>query len=187
MADSLLRVTDEQVAAAQLRLVLDDKLGRQTPELVRRIAVMTGAPRDEREGISSHTVRVEEVSSPQVPRPYETDCREVLAEAWLFLDDESNQERRELLERHLDECSSCREVFGLKEHLRALLARKGGGDPASDALKQRLRRSIREIMLREAVLGAQVTVEQDDHGTILEVRLAGTQSRVQRLPGDANL
>jgi mycothiol system anti-sigma-R factor len=187
MADSLLRVTDEQVAAARLRLVLDDKLGRQTPELVRRIAAMTGAKGDEREGISSHKVRVEEASPPQIPRPYETDCREVLAEAWLFLDDESNQERRELLERHLDECSSCREDFDLKEHLRALLARKGGGDHAVDALKQRLRQSIREIMLRQAVLGAEVTVEQGDDGTILEVRLAGTESRVPRLPGDANL
>lgn len=187
MADSLLRVTDEQVAAAQLRLVLDEKLGRQTPELVRRIAEMTGIERDEREGISSHTVSVVEAPSPQTPRPYQTDCREVLAEAWLFLDNESSQERRELLERHLEECSSCLEDFGLKEHLGALLARKGGGDHASDALKQRLRRSIREIMLREAIRGAEVTVEQDNDGTILEVRLAGTESRAQRLPGDANL
>ncbi|MGH3925757.1 MAG: RNA polymerase sigma factor, partial [Pseudonocardiaceae bacterium] len=56
-----MRVTDEQVAAAQLRLVLDEKLGRQTPELVRRIAATTEVERDEETGASSHTVDVGEV------------------------------------------------------------------------------------------------------------------------------
>lgn len=37
------RVTDEQIAAAQLRIVLDEKLGRPTPDVVRRIAGMTRA------------------------------------------------------------------------------------------------------------------------------------------------
>jgi len=35
-------ITEEAVAAAQLRLILDDKLGRATPAGVRRIAAMTG-------------------------------------------------------------------------------------------------------------------------------------------------
>ncbi len=34
-------ITDEQIAAAQLRLVIDDKLGRDTPEVLRRIAAMS--------------------------------------------------------------------------------------------------------------------------------------------------
>jgi redox-sensing transcriptional repressor len=37
------RVTEEQIAAAQLRRVLDEKLGRQTPEVVERIAVSSRA------------------------------------------------------------------------------------------------------------------------------------------------
>lgn len=187
MADSLLRVTDEQIAAAQLRLVLDAKLGRRTPELVQRIAVMTGVERDEREGISSHTVSEAEAPSHETPRSHETDCSEVLAEMWLFLDNEINHERRELLKRHLDECSSCREELDLEEHLKALLAVKGGGDQASDALRQRLRQSIREIVLRQAVLGARVTVELDDEGTIVKVQPAGTERRVQGFPEDTNL
>lgn len=101
--------------------------------------------------------------------PHETDCSEVLAEVWLFLDNECNHERRKLLQRHLDECGACLEEFGLEEHLKALLARKCGGDHAPDALKQRLRHSISEIVLRQAVLGAEVTVEQDDDGTVVEV------------------
>jgi mycothiol system anti-sigma-R factor len=102
--------------------------------------------------------------------PHDTDCREVLAEVWLFLDNECNNERRELLRHHLEECGSCLEEFGLEEHLKALLARKCGGDHAPDAFKSRLRQSIREIVMRQAVLGAEVTVEQDDTGTVVEVR-----------------
>lgn len=180
MADSLLRVTNEQVAAAQLRLVLDEKLGRQTPELVRRIALMPKVEPGEPEADSSHTASVVETSSPQDPRRHEIDCSEVLAEAWLFVDDENNQERRDLLKRHLDECSSCQEDVALKEHLKALLARKGGGDPAADTLKQQVRQAIREILLRQAILGAEVTVEQDDYGTFVKVRPTGTGSRFKR-------
>ncbi len=118
--------------------------------------------------------------------PHDTDCREVLAELWLFLDNECNHERRELLRRHLEDCGSCLEEFGLEEHLKALLARKCGGDHAPDALKQRLRQSIREIMMRQAVLGAEVALRQGDDGTIVEVSASveshawlSTESRAQ--------
>jgi len=101
--------------------------------------------------------------------PHETDCREVLAELWLFLDNECNRERRELLQRHLDECGPCLEELGLDVHLKALLARKCGGDHAPDALKQRLRQSIREIMIRQASVATEVTVERGSDATIVEV------------------
>jgi mycothiol system anti-sigma-R factor len=104
--------------------------------------------------------------------PHDTGCHEVLAELWLFLDNECNHERRELLKRHLDECDPCLEELGLDEHLKALLARKCGGDHAPDTLKQRLRQSIREIMMRQAVFGAEVAVEQGDDGTIVEVAIS---------------
>jgi mycothiol system anti-sigma-R factor len=104
--------------------------------------------------------------------PHGTDCSQVLAELWLFLDNECDHERRALLRRHLDECSPCLEELGLDEHLKALLARKCGGDHAPDALKQRLRRSIREIMLRQAALVAEVTVQQADDSTIVEAAVS---------------
>ena len=103
--------------------------------------------------------------------PHDTDCREVLAELWLLLDNECNHERRELLRRHLDECSPCLEELGLDEHLKALLARKCGGDHAPDALKQRLRQSIREIMVRQATLRAEVAVERAADGTVVEAAI----------------
>lgn len=100
---------------------------------------------------------------------HRANCREVLAEVWLFLDNECNHERRELLQRHLDECGSCLEEFGIEEHLKALLARKCRGDHAPDQLKYRLRESIQQIVMRQAVLGAEVTVERDDTGMVVEV------------------
>jgi mycothiol system anti-sigma-R factor len=90
--------------------------------------------------------------------PHHTDCSEVLAQLWLFLDQECDHERRELLRRHLECCRPCLEEFGLEEHLKALLARKCGGDHAPDALKQRLRQSIREIMMRQAVPGVEAEI-----------------------------
>ena len=95
-------------------------------------------------------------------KPHETDCSEVLAEVWLFLDHECNETRRELLAKHLDECSPCLERYGLDEHLKTLLAAKCGGEHAPDALKERLRAKIRKTVLehRGVVIEATtVTVE----------------------------
>jgi tetratricopeptide (TPR) repeat protein len=49
MTSSPARVTEEQIAAAQLRIVLDEKLGRHTPDVVRRIAAMAGGDSVEEE------------------------------------------------------------------------------------------------------------------------------------------
>jgi mycothiol system anti-sigma-R factor len=83
-------------------------------------------------------------------KPHETDCTEVLAEVWLFLDHECDGERRQLLEKHLDECSPCLEQFGIEEHLKVLLARKCGGEHAPEAFKQRLRDKIRKTVIEQA-------------------------------------
>jgi mycothiol system anti-sigma-R factor len=79
--------------------------------------------------------------------PHETDCSEVLAEVWLFLDHECDVKRRRLLEQHLDECSPCLEQFGIEEHLKVLLARKCGGEQAPEKLKERLRAEIRKTVV----------------------------------------
>ena len=101
--------------------------------------------------------------------PHETDCSEVLAEVWLYLDHECECERRELLRKHLDECSPCLAQYGLEEQLKELLARKCGGDQAPETLRQRLRDSIRTVMLEQA----EVTLERDETGTTVEVRMTG--------------
>ncbi|NHD18603.1 MULTISPECIES: mycothiol system anti-sigma-R factor [Actinopolyspora] len=96
----------------------------------------------------------------------QTSCEDVLAEVWLFLDNECDQERRAALRRHLDECGSCLEHYGIEEHLKELLHRKCGGEHAPAELRNRLRSSIRENVLRQA----DVTVESGPEGTSVEVR-----------------
>jgi mycothiol system anti-sigma-R factor len=90
-------------------------------------------------------------------KPHETDCSQVIAEVWLLLDRECSSDRRAKLEKHLDECSPCLEQYGLEEHLKELLARKCGGEHAPDVLKEKLRASIRQVVLEQA--GGSVTFE----------------------------
>jgi mycothiol system anti-sigma-R factor len=81
---------------------------------------------------------------------HETDCSEVLAEVWLFLDHECDEERRRLLAKHLDECEPCLSEYGLDEKLKRLLASKCGGEHAPRELKNRLRQQIRVAVLEQA-------------------------------------
>ena len=106
---------------------------------------------------------------------HETDCNEVLAEVWLFLDQECNQNRRDLLRQHLDECHPCLAQYGLEEKLKELLARKCGGELAPNTLKARLRDQIRLAVLEQA----QVTVESGPGGTTsIEIRSTRIERRV---------
>ncbi|MFL6144472.1 MAG: mycothiol system anti-sigma-R factor [Labedaea sp.] len=98
---------------------------------------------------------------------HETDCSEVLAEVWMFLDHECNESRRALLARHLDECSPCLARYGLDEHLKTLLAAKCGGEHAPDGLKDRLRATIRKTVLEHGTVtvdATSVTVEVREDG-----------------------
>src|SRR5690349_24965561 len=72
-------------------------------------------------------------------KPHETDCTEVLAEVWLFLDNECDRDRRALLARHLDECAPCLAEDGLEEKLKRLLAAKCGGEPAPATRRAQIR------------------------------------------------
>jgi mycothiol system anti-sigma-R factor len=105
---------------------------------------------------------------------HETDCSEVLAEVWLFLDQECNEGRRALLTKHLDECAPCLAEYGLDEKLKKLLATKCGGEAAPDSLKDRLRNQIRYAVLEQA----EVTVESGPDGTTTTVEVRST--RIER-------
>jgi mycothiol system anti-sigma-R factor len=103
---------------------------------------------------------------------HDTDCSEVLAEVWLFLDHECDERRRALLAQHLDECAPCLSEYGIDEKLKRLLASKCGGEHAPAELKNRLRQQIRVAVLEQA----EITVEKGPEGTTVEVR----QTRVER-------
>ena len=106
---------------------------------------------------------------------HDTDCSEVLAEVWLFLDHECDEGRRRLLAQHLDECQPCLSEYGIDEKLKRLLAAKCGGEHAPDGLKDRLRQQIRFAVLEQA----EVTVETGPEGTTttVEVRSARVEQR----------
>lgn len=99
-------------------------------------------------------------------------CDDVLAEVWLFLDNECDKQRRETLQQHLDECGSCLEEYGIEEHLKDLLQRKCGGEHAPTEFRERLRASIRDRVLEQV----DVTMEHGPDGTSIEVRSKPTMS-----------
>ena len=116
----------------------------------------------------------EEVPAERNPLAGDTaGCSEVLAEVWLFLDRECDQERRRLLQHHLDECAPCLAEYGIDEKLKALLARKCGGESAPEALKDRLRTQIRSAVLEQA----QVRVESGPEVTSVSVSRRRTEYR----------
>jgi mycothiol system anti-sigma-R factor len=107
---------------------------------------------------------------------HDTDCSEVLAEVWLFLDHECDQTRRALLAQHLDECGPCLAEYGIDDKLKKLLATKCGGEHAPDELTNRLRRQIRVAVLEQA----DITVESGPDGsttTTVEVRATRIEQR----------
>lgn len=78
--------------------------------------------------------------------PHETDCREVLAEVYLYLDLECEESRRLLIRRHLDECSPCLREFGIEHEVKQLVARCCGQETAPMELKDRLRRKLADLV-----------------------------------------
>jgi mycothiol system anti-sigma-R factor len=78
--------------------------------------------------------------------PHETDCREVLEEVYFYLDLEASDERRDLIRRHLDECSPCLREYGIEQEVKLLVARCCGGETAPLELRQRLRVRLAELV-----------------------------------------
>lgn len=78
--------------------------------------------------------------------PHETDCREVLAEVYLYLDLECSDSRRGLIRQHLDECSPCLREYGIEQEVKALVARCCGDETAPATLRERLRLKLAELV-----------------------------------------
>ena len=71
--------------------------------------------------------------------PHETDCRDVLAEVYLYLDLECADDRRSLIRDHLDDCTPCLREYGIEQEVKALVARCCGNETAPVELRERLR------------------------------------------------
>jgi mycothiol system anti-sigma-R factor len=71
------------------------------------------------------------------------DCSAVIADVYKLLDSECDETSRARLQRHLDNCGSCLEEYGIEERIKSLLSRKCGGEHAPEGLRERLMLEIR--------------------------------------------
>jgi mycothiol system anti-sigma-R factor len=78
--------------------------------------------------------------------PHETDCIEVLAEVYLYLDLECSEDRRTVIRRHLDECSPCLREYGIEQEVKVLVARSCGAEKAPIELRERLRQKLAQLV-----------------------------------------
>jgi mycothiol system anti-sigma-R factor len=85
--------------------------------------------------------------------PHETDCRDVLTEVYLYLDLECADDRRDLIRKHLDECSPCLREFGIEQEVKMLVARCCGSDVAPTDLKARIRSRLGDVLLEAETRG----------------------------------
>jgi mycothiol system anti-sigma-R factor len=67
----------------------------------------------------------------------EGDCEQALRTLYYFLDGELTAERRQAIQRHLDECSPCLEAFDFEAELKIAIARCCR-DQVPDGLRQRI-------------------------------------------------
>jgi mycothiol system anti-sigma-R factor len=73
-------------------------------------------------------------------------CRETLAEAYLYLDGEILSQRRRLeIAHHLEECGPCLERYGLEKEVTLIVGRLRGLTHCPDELKIRIANLIQEV------------------------------------------
>ena len=75
---------------------------------------------------------------------HEADCSEVLEEVYLYLDLECSEDRRALIQKHLDDCTYCLREYGIEHEVKALVARCCGAEKAPTELRDRLRLKLSE-------------------------------------------
>jgi mycothiol system anti-sigma-R factor len=69
-------------------------------------------------------------------------CQEAIATLYTFLDGELTADRRDTIQRHLEECSPCFEAFGFEAELKAVISRKCR-DEVPDSLRHRVAEALR--------------------------------------------
>jgi mycothiol system anti-sigma-R factor len=75
----------------------------------------------------------------------ENDCSAVLSELYLYLDLECSEDRRQLIQKHLDECAGCLREFGIEQEVKALVSRCCGDERAPAELRDRLRSKLGQL------------------------------------------
>jgi mycothiol system anti-sigma-R factor len=76
-----------------------------------------------------------------------TDCGVVISEVYLYLDLECSEDRRLLIQEHLDECTDCLHEYGIEHEVKALVARCCGQERAPVELRERLRVKLNDLVV----------------------------------------
>ncbi|GAA2547257.1 mycothiol system anti-sigma-R factor [Winogradskya consettensis] len=76
-----------------------------------------------------------------------TDCSVVISEVYLYLDLECSNDRRNLIQNHLDDCSDCLREYGIEHEVKALVARCCGDETAPAELRERLKIKLSEYVV----------------------------------------
>lgn len=84
------------------------------------------------------------MTSPEAPKP-KLDCREVLEEVYLYLDEECSEVRRNVIRDHLEECSPCLSEYGIEQEVRVIVHRCCSQEKAPDEVKERLRQKLSAV------------------------------------------
>ncbi|HEY0002257.1 MAG TPA: mycothiol system anti-sigma-R factor [Actinoplanes sp.] len=79
---------------------------------------------------------------------HEADCSEVIGEVYLYLDLECSEDRRSLIQKHLDDCSGCLREYGIEHEVKALVARCCGDETAPKELRERLRIKLDQLEIQ---------------------------------------
>jgi mycothiol system anti-sigma-R factor len=75
------------------------------------------------------------------------DCGQVIADVFVYLDDETDSDARARIREHLDGCAPCLRQFGLEQDVIALVARCCGGDVAPDTLRDGIRTRLQQVTI----------------------------------------
>jgi len=78
---------------------------------------------------------------------HKPDCEVVISEVYLYLDLECSEDRRTLIQKHLDDCSHCLREYGIEHEVKALVARCCGDERAPKELRDRLRLKLNELVV----------------------------------------
>jgi mycothiol system anti-sigma-R factor len=70
------------------------------------------------------------------------DCNETIERLYTYLDGELTVEKREVIHRHLEECSSCFQAVGFERELRIVIATRCT-DRVPEELKERIKSALK--------------------------------------------
>jgi len=90
--------------------------------------------------------------------PHDVDCAEVIEQVYLYLDGEIDEDVRQQVRVHLDECAPCLRQFGIEQEFKALVHRRCGGDVPPPGLRERIKLQLTSVSFEED--GTQISVEQ---------------------------